>query len=41
VSGQNTQLRKIQVENVHISTKNILSVAKMQRQHNLVHFTKL
>jgi hypothetical protein len=33
VSGQNTQLYKIQVENVRISTRNILSVDKMQEQH--------
>jgi len=33
VSGQNTQLYKIQVQNVHINTKNILSVDKKQGQH--------
>lgn len=30
---QNTQLYKMQVENVHISTTHILSVDKMQGQH--------
>jgi len=33
VSGHNTQLYKLQVENLHISTKNILSVDKIQEQH--------